>query len=334
MTRRAEAVDFRGPKLWKDEVGFHAGIAERAADGTGQILIYASEDAKVWEYEGTLAKCDKRYGQMWECPDFFKLGEVDVLIMSPQDMLAEGLEFHAGNNTMALVGNYNRENCRLEHQWVQSIDYGLDFYAPQTMETEDGRRIMVAWFQSWDNYLTPGDFKWSGMMTIPREIWWKENRLWQLPVQEIEQYYTNCVQHTGVEIKDEVVQLEGITGRVLDMDIAVDMSVASQFSVKLAEDENYVTTLTYDHKKGLLEVDRTYSGMRRDHITIRRMKIDAEGDSINLRVLLDKYSMEVFVNGGKYAMSSLIYTPFDAEGISFEATGTCVVDVIKHTIEV
>ena len=34
-------------------------------------------------------------------------------------------------------------------QYVQSIDYGLDFYAPQTLLAPDGRRIMVAWMQNW-----------------------------------------------------------------------------------------------------------------------------------------------------------------------------------------
>ena len=330
----ASIYDFRDPKLWKDDDGYHTVVADRAADGTGQILMFQSEDAKVWSYEGTLATCNKRYGRMWECPDFFKLGDVDVLMMSPQDMVAEGLEFHAGNNAIVLAGNYDREKCYLEEKWAQSIDYGLDFYAPQTMETEDGRRIMIAWFQSWDNYLTPEIFKWSGMMTFPREIWWQEDRLWQLPIREIEAYYTDRVHYTGLEIHEEKIALEGVTGRVLDMNMSVEMSEATQFTVRLAENQSFVTTLTYDHKKGIVEIDRTHSGMIRDYTTIRRMHVKTTDNKLNMRILLDQYSVEIFVNEGAYAMSSLIYTPLDAEGISFEADGKCTVDVTKHSIEV
>ena len=50
------------------------------------------------------------------------------------------------------------------------VDYGFDFYAPQTMETEDGRRILIAWMQSWDNPMYPDTQRYSGMMTIPREL--------------------------------------------------------------------------------------------------------------------------------------------------------------------
>lgn len=50
------------------------------------------------------------------------------------------------------------------------IDFGLDFYAPQTFEDKDGRRIMIGWMHSWENRIIPNEFKWCGMMTIPREI--------------------------------------------------------------------------------------------------------------------------------------------------------------------
>lgn len=50
------------------------------------------------------------------------------------------------------------------------LDYGLDFYAPQTLLTNDGRRIMIAWMQSWDTNTKPAKQNWNGMMTIPREL--------------------------------------------------------------------------------------------------------------------------------------------------------------------
>ena len=63
-------------------------------------------------------------------------------------MEAEGLEFHAGNNALFLVGSYEKENFNFTREKIQSADYGLDFYAPQTLLTEDGRRVMTGWMQS------------------------------------------------------------------------------------------------------------------------------------------------------------------------------------------
>ena len=47
---------------------------------------------------------------------------------------------------------------------------------------------MIAWLQSWDNYLSPEHLAWGGMMTIPRELQIKGGRLYQNPIRELEQY--------------------------------------------------------------------------------------------------------------------------------------------------
>lgn len=67
---------------------------------------------------------------MWECPDFFELNGKYVLITSPQDMLPKGFEYHNGNGTLCLIGGYDKELGIFKQEKDQSIDYGIDFYAP------------------------------------------------------------------------------------------------------------------------------------------------------------------------------------------------------------
>ena len=43
---------------------------------------------------------------------------------------------------LPLIGEYDPEKGFFR-QSAQAIDYGLDFYAPQTLEAPDGRRIMI-----------------------------------------------------------------------------------------------------------------------------------------------------------------------------------------------
>ena len=63
-------------------------------------------------------------------------------------MVAKGNEFHAGNNAAYLAGIYDRETHTFMRKAIRSIDYGIDFYAPQSTVTPDGRRVMTAWMQT------------------------------------------------------------------------------------------------------------------------------------------------------------------------------------------
>ena len=60
-----------------------------------------------------------------------------------------------------------------------------------------------------------------------------------------------------------------------------------------------------------------------------------EGSSngvITLRLVLDRYSAEVFINDGRYVMSAVIFTDLAADGISFFADGDAVIDVESHRL--
>ena len=157
---------------------------------------------------------------MWECPDFFPLGNRQVLMVSPQDMRAVGYEFHNGNNSVFIYGHYDKLTHQFEREKIMSVDYGLDFYAPQTLQTADGRRIMIGWMQSWDAKLTNDFCNWSGMMTLPRELVLREGRIYQSPVRELEPYRKNKVEYIGKKISETAV-LEGIRGRVIDLQVDV-----------------------------------------------------------------------------------------------------------------
>jgi len=181
--------DFRDPKLWREGETYYAVVGNRPADESGAVLLYESKDGFTWKYDGVLAACHNQYGRMWECPDFFPLDGKHVLLLSPQEMTAIGLEFHAGNGNVCLIGEYDREHFHLVRESVQAIDYGLDFYAPQTLETPDGRRVMIAWMQNWETvYCQPQGTRCFGQMTLPRELGVKNGRhgrLVQNPVREL-----------------------------------------------------------------------------------------------------------------------------------------------------
>jgi len=325
--------DFRDPKIWKEDDRYYMVVGSRNADGSGQIALFSAEKPDEWKFEKILDKSENKVGRMWECPDFFNLSEKQILIISPQEMEAEGLEFHAGNNALFLVGSYEKENFNFTREKIQSADYGLDFYAPQTLLTEDGRRVMTGWMQSWDNPIYPANHSWSGMMTLPRELFYKNERVCQLPVREIEAYRKNEAFYGNICIEEER-ELAGISGRSLDLELSLKGNEYKKFRMKLVADERHYSEIIYDREEGTLTFDRTYSGIRKDSITARSMKVREENNELNLRILIDKYSVEIFANGGEQAMTSLVYTDVNATKMTFASDGKAYMDIKKYEIEV
>lgn len=330
--------DFRDPRMWQEADGsYRCIVGNRAADGSGQILLFTSPDGFEWHYVKVLAANRNRFGKMWECPDFFPLDGKWVLITSPQDMLPSGFEYHNGNGTLCLIGDYDRETQEFTENTDHSIDYGIDFYAAQTVLTPDGRRVMIGWMQNWDtcSYRRKHDEAWFGQMSLPRELSVKDGRLYQKPVRELEQMRANRVSHTDVIVSGTVV-LEGIRGRRIDMELTVrpaeDHDMYRKFSVYFAQNETYHTSLGFCPAESVLEVDRKFSGSRRAVIHQRRSRVNHRDGELKLRVILDRFSAEIFVNDGEQVLSAVLYTEQEAEGISFAADGAVRMDVTKYEL--
>ena len=115
--------DFRDPKVWKENGKYYMVAGSRHGDGSGQIALFCAEKPEKWEFAGILDRSENKIGRMWECPDFYPLDGKQVLMISPQEMEAEGLEFHNGNNTAFLIGNYDKEKLKFTREKVQCVDY-------------------------------------------------------------------------------------------------------------------------------------------------------------------------------------------------------------------
>lgn len=323
--------DFRDPKIWKDGDCYYLVAGSRDEYGNGQVVLFSGLDLYNWRYEGVLAHNGGKIGSMWECPDFFALDGADILICSPQDMEAQAYEFHNGNNAVYFFGSYDKEQKIYSKGKPVSLDYGLDFYAPQTTCLPDGRRILIAWMQSWENSFVPKGRKWRGMMTLPRELAVKDGRLLQKPVRELERYRKNKVSYEKERLQGER-QFPGISGRIIDFTVKILSGSFREFSVDVAVDEEHFTRFTFQKEKGIIEIDRTYSGITKDIACIRRAKITSLGESVKLRFIMDRNSVELFVNDGEMALSTVIDTPLKAQEIRLICDGNAVVDMERYEI--
>jgi beta-fructofuranosidase len=313
----ANPIDFRDPKIWEEDGVYYAVVGSRQINGFGQVLLFSSLDLKDWTYVGPLIQGSQQtiytLGYMFECPDVFSLGDNDVLIMSPQEIPG-----HRNNHgTVYVVGNLNYDTGILE-DWsladIQEIDYGFDFYAPQTMVDDQGRRIMVAWMQSWNRSPMTGHYGWAGAMTIPRVLSLdEEGRLIQYPIEELLGYRTNPYELNETTTSHRLSK----EGNILDIELSFVPEAGESGIVVYADDEGNGTRIYYDD--GRLYLDRTNSvGGRYQidmyNITSAPVTLNSDG-SIDLRILLDRHSIEVFVNGGEAAITSTVYYHADRTGL-------------------
>lgn len=330
--------DFRDPKIWRENGMYYCVIGNRTEDTSGTILMYRSEDAKHWEFVNKVASCHNQYGKMWECPDFFSLDGKDVLMTSPQEMRSIGLEFHPGNANICIIGTFDREINHMLRENVQAVDYGLDFYAMQTLQALDGRRIMIAWMQNWEtcgSHLQNQRFL--GQMTLPRELFIRDGRLCQLPVRELENYRNTKIAYQNVMMTGET-SLQGISGRFIDMTVTIrpgnKASMCRWFKINVAQDGEHYTSIRFKPATNILRIDRTNSGLPCDIVNVREFTVIPKNGELKLRIIMDRYSIELFVNDGEQAATTVIYTPLDAKSISFSCDGTVLMDVEKYDLEV
>ncbi len=330
-------ADFRDPKLWKNPDGsYQCLVVNRAADGSGQILLYSSPDGFSWAFQCIVKENRHRFGVMWECPDMFRIDGKFVLICSPMDMLAEGWEFENGNGTIGFVGGFDdKAGCFLEEGY-QALDYGIDFYAPQTVYTPDGRVVMIAWMQNWDTSRLHGpETPWFGQMTTPRELYLREGRIIQKPIRELESLRCNRTAYSHVELEGGL-ELEGIRGRSLDLEIEIapaqDQPMYREFALRFAQDSRFYTEIQFRPYESVLRLNRRYSGTRRAAHHQRECQIRRQEGRIKLRLLLDRFSAEIFINDGEQVMTTTIYTDIASEGISFVADGQLRMELVKYDL--
>ena len=330
-------VHFRDPKIQKTGDKFSAVVGNLTTDGSGAVLLFESDDALHWRFVSKVAASENRIGRMWECPDLFRLDGKDVLIVSPQEVRSRDLEFIEGNTTLCLIGELD-ENSRLIRQTEQTIDYGLDFYAPQTVLTKDGRRVMIAWMQYWNSVeVRPiKELPFFGQMTLPRELNIRDGRLIQNPVRELLNYRGKKILYKNIPVSEKIA-LACVKGRSVDFTVRIKPDKRDSFksvTVNVAEGKDHSVAVCYCPATGTVLVDRSRGGWPEGVLNQREFAVRDRAGEITLRFILDRYSIELFVNGGEEAASFAIFSPKEADGISFEAEGKAIVDIELYTLDI
>ena len=106
----------------------------------------------------------------------------------------------------------------------------------------------------------------------------------------------------------------------------------SVFRVKFAKGSQHYSSVSYRPDSSTMRISRVHAGYNRDFVHERKCSVSNRGGELKLRMILDRFSAESFVNDGEQALSMTFCTPMSADGISFEARGNSIIDVEKYDI--
>ena len=333
--------DFRDPKVFKRNGKFYALIGSKTNAGEGQILLYSSNDLQQWDYVGVAHRDRRTTAGIYECPDIATIDGKDIIISSPQGMATQGWRHENLHSNLYMVGSLDTGTGAFTRESEDEIDSGLDFYAPQTMRTPDGRTVMIAWMQMWSRSLPTQAHGWAGATTLPRELTLKNGKLYQAPVREIEKYRKNEVKHAALEVNGEA-GADGVFGVTVELQFTLDIGDARRAGVKLFCGDEHETLVYYDRSTGLVTFDRSGCGTRISgdgkelDASVRSAQVEVKDNKVKFRIFLDKSSAEVFVNDGERTLTANVYSSPSDTGIKFFSEGgtATVRDIVKYDIVV
>lgn len=283
-----QTADFRDPFVWKEGNIWYAVIGSRIKDADGVVFLYRSSNLTQWEYLNPLfIGSDSRHGRIWECPNFFKLGDHWVLIISGHTGTATGEVFY-------FVGHY--ENHRFTPTSEGVLDYGA-LYAPLTFIDDQNRRLLIGWLRETRSDIDQQHAGWSGVQSIPRVLTLdSQQRLQMIPVPELEMIRGK---HHHFEAVD-LTQPTPLTGCALDILAEFNPSSAGYYGLSVACSPDGVerTDIIYDATTQRLSV-RKASPEAHNATNTHNREIPhslAADEALQLRILLDGSVVEIIAN--------------------------------------
>ena len=282
---------FRDPGVWREGREWLLTLGSGIRGKGGAILLYESHDLRHWTYRhllieghasGKTAANPVDTGDMWECPDFFPLGNRHVLMISTM------------GKVFWKTGRYHDRRFTAEKEGV--VDFG-SYYAAKTMLDERENRILWGWIPETRPEAEYRAAGWAGAMALPRTLSLDRDgglRISPAPAVEVLRAHHSQV-NGGDRNRDKV--LASIRIRDQAGEIQARFAAKRGFLLRLrAEKGETFAEIAYDphNKDPELRVNGTAAPFETN-------------EGVTLRVFLDGSVLEVFANE-KVVITARVYT--------------------------
>lgn len=311
---------FRDPKVWKEEEYWLMVLGAQNKALHGEAVLARSLNLEDWEFMGPIAGSHMNglgdFGFMWECPDLFSLDERDVLIVCPQGLKAEGDQYQNLYQAGYFLGDFDSAEAEFRHGSFQELDRGFDFYAPQTMMDDQGRRLLIGWMGMTDDHEQDQPTiqnNWIHALTIPRVLAVKDGKMIQSPPPKLQALRGEPAEYE-VTLEEGNVFSETVG---LSSEIVIDFteSVDDTFEMQIRND----IRITFENHRFVVERNH-FSG------TGREQRAAALENLNKLHVFLDHSSIEIFINEGEEVFTCRYFPNPDDNGILLKAANKTVLE--------
>jgi beta-fructofuranosidase len=287
-----EVTGFRDPCLWREGDKWRLILGSGIRGRGGAILLYSSPDLRHWTYLHPLvegAASGKKTtnpvdtGDMWECPDFFPLGDKHVLLISTM------------GKVRWKVGTYADQRFTTEKEGV--LDWG-SYYAAKTMLDKDRHRVLWGWISEARPDADLISAGWGGAMSMPRVMTLSPTNELQTEVSKAARVLRG--EHTAIRPSGAKTEkaLEAI--RIYDLAAEIDLAVrptADDFALSMLSDNGEFVSIACS---------------RRPHG--RELKVGSvsapvsgeAGSPVRLHIFLDGSVIETFANA-ETALTARVY---------------------------
>ena len=291
--------DFRDPKvIWHEPTQkwiMNLAVADH-------VEFYSSPNLINWTKESEIGKNLFAHGGVWECPDLLQFnvnGKTSwVLLVSMNPGGPNG-----GSATQYIVGDFDGHAFKPYSTDIKWMDYGPDNYAGVTFSNVGGRNILIGWMSNWNYANVVPTEKWRSAMTVPRELKLIEQNnnanlknflLVSSPVKEFMNAFT------------EIISKENVIPNRID----IKAIKAMDFEIILSNTSNEKLIIGYHADKKQFFIDRTKAGVSNFNDGFAAVAVAPRlsfATNMDLSILLDKTSVELFADGGRTVMTALFF---------------------------
>lgn len=335
ITQESEARD---PNMFWDEAN-NRWVLSLAHPLEHEMLFFTSPDLKEWTLQSAFGKGIGAQDGVWECPDMFKLkvegtGEEKWVLVCN---INPGGPF-GGSATQYFVGDFDGTtfkadtdaNGNIPTKWM---DFGKDHYATVSWSNApDNRRTLIGWMSNWQYAAEVPTMQYRSANTLPREAGLFRGADGQInlsssPSPELialrDKEIIN-IKNRSIGRKASEFILPTSNDGVCEILLDLYCGKADSVEMKIANNAGEFVNMTYNSKNHTISFDRRNSGIvdfSQDFPAVTVAPSFENSNKVSLRIFIDKSSIEVFGNNGKFAMTNLVFPTKPYSTLSIAADG-------------
>ncbi len=303
--------DFRDPKVF-----WHAAtscwIMVVAAGERAQV--YRSNDLKNWQFCSDFG-ARLAPNMIWECPDLFSLRDEtgrEIWMLSCSLMTKDAVAGQKWECFAAYFsGTFDGEVFISNDVSPQRLSLGPDDYAPVSFAgAPDNRVITLGWMNDWGYAAHIPTVGWQGTMTLPRELGWRNGRLVQNPVGELQFYRGAAVKFEPQEVRPEAPFAFPTQRGACEIIVELEPGDAREIGIRLLKNGEEQTTIGCDITAGRVFFDRSRSGLSEFHPPFacrHEAPLPLDARPIRLHIFADSCSVEVFFGEGEVYFAGQVF---------------------------